>query len=342
MIDILEWCHENLRRINVRDSEIGAECPWCGRSEAFNVNKRTGAFNCYKCSDRLKSKGKDLVGLVAEVEGSTWKAAREKVYGAQFQWTGGDALSELPSLVEEGPDGKDSSRRIWLMLPHCEPVFDESREPQWRFPKKLTQRGITRDVARLYDLRVCHEGRYAQRLIIPVLSLFGRSFTARALLDDREPRYMNPDNAGHSRLLFGWNVIDKDADLVICEGPFDVMRLRVHGVQAVALMGKSLSKDQETTLRMLLPSTSITLMIDPEERHAQYAIARRLSSHFRQIRIAKLPEIDGRPIDPGDSTKEQAEEAMRSSILYEGESSSIDEMIASVKSSMISLMSDDS
>jgi hypothetical protein len=57
---------------------------------------------------------------------------------------------------------------------------------------------------------------------------------------------------------------------------------------------------------------AVTVMLDPEEEVAPYKLAERLSLHFESIYIAKLPKrtADGKKLDPGESTREQAHKAV--------------------------------
>ena len=185
----------------------------------------------------------------------------------------------------------------------------------------------------MYDLRTCAEGLYAGRLIMPMIGPLGRTFTARAM-DGDELRYRNPSDAGHRFAIYGFEQITPGADLVIVEGPFDVLKMRVHGFNVIGLLGKEMSKEQEALIKTLPRATTVTLFIDPEERRAQYKIAKRLADYFEIVLIAKLPQSlgdDGKPIDPGSCTKEQATDAIVKARRYVGASSSISEMSAWVR-----------
>lgn len=336
MLDITEWCTAHLARTRVRDKEIEAECPWCGKFGAFNINRRTGAFRCYKCADREQSYGRTLAPLICKVLEVDWRTARVILAEDEIERWQGDALAELPAAVRAARKGtqiKPKPIRVWHAMPDAEPVFDDSRTPKWRMPRYLKDRGISREVARLYDLRTCFEGLYAGRLIMPMIGPLGRTFTARAM-DGDELRYRNPSDAGHRFAVYGFEQLTPGADLVIVEGPFDVLRMRCHGFNPIGLLGKEMSKEQESLIKTLPRGTTVTLFIDPEERRAQYKIAKRLADHFEVVMIAKLPAIigdDGKLIDPGSCTKEQAIDAVMSARRYIGARTAISEMGAWVR-----------
>lgn len=231
----------------------------------------------------------------------------------------------------------EKEHRVWHPLPPSEPVFEASREPQWRFPKYLKVRGITREIAKRFELRTCLEGLYAGRLIMPMRSSFGRSFTARSMVGD-ELRYKNPGGAGHRFLIYGLEHVRPGADLLLVEGPFDVLKQAVFGMNVVGLLGKEMSSEQEFLLKQLPRETVVTLLLDPEEPRAQYKIAKRLADYFEVVRIAKLPlETDehGDPIDPGSCSLEQAMEAVSSARLWEGRRTAAAEFVQWVRGSTL-------
>lgn len=336
MLDITEWCTANLHRTQVREREIGAECPWCGKFGAFNINRNSGAFRCYKCCDREDSYGRDLARLIAKVLELEIVAANLilRTGDEDERFDGDDAHAELPRIVRERGNKPLPKRiRVWHSLPESEAVYEDARKPQWMFPRYLKERGITREVARLFKLRTCFEGLYAGRLIMPMESPLGKTFTARAM-DGDELRYRNPGDAGHRFMLYGLEHLQPGADLLIVEGPFDVLRQRVHGFQAIGLLGKELSREQEALLKALPRDTCITLMLDPEEFRSQYKIASRLGSHFESIQIAKLPMVlgsDGKPIDPGSCSRKQSHVAIRDAERWRGRRTSVRETVSWVR-----------
>lgn len=126
------------------------------------------------------------------------------------------------------------------------------------------------------------------------------------------PKYLNPPGADHRRLLIGWHVARVTGDIVLCEGPLDAVRLYQHDLSALALGGKELHDEQLAMLRTLPPKAAVTVMLDPEEEVAPFKLAERLSLHFENIYIAKLPlkTKTGKKLDPGESTREQAHKAV--------------------------------
>ena len=339
MINVTNWCTGNLVRTNTKETEIEAECPWCGKFGAFNVNRISGAFRCFKCCDKQDSYGANLARLIAKITDCSLADAFQQLKDGEkiARWAGENAIAELPIAVRMRKLQKQRKPiRVWHDFPASEPVFSDKRDPKWMFPKYLKNRGITREVAKKFGLRTCFEGLYAGRLILPMHSDHGKTFTARAM-DGDDLRYRNPPKAGHRFMVYGLEHVSRFADIVIVEGPFDVLRMHVHGISAIGLLGKEMSAEQDLLMKLTFSrDVCITLLIDPEERRAQYKIARKLSSYFEDVRIAKLPLIsgdDGQPLDPGSCSADQARFAIANARRFVGRSSAIGESVIAVHES---------
>jgi DNA primase len=171
------------------------------------------------------------------------------------------------SELRERLAGTRSSRELRVemvatQLPEeFEPCFDGER---WRVPEYLKARGVSKQAMRDFGLGYCRSGRYASRIVLPVRSLYGRSFTTR-LTTPGEPRYLAGDGAG--RLLFGWDVLKRRHPgtklVVLVEGPFDALAVYDAGLPVLGLMGKELRRSQLEQLGFMGEVTFI-LMLDPE------------------------------------------------------------------------------
>ena len=316
--NIEEYCLDNLDKAKIAGTgQIHATCPWCGKYGSFYVSIKKGHYICHSC----EAKGLHLVGVVAQIEGITWRQAREQIIKSEITFrrheTSESLLEKIRALRPEDDDGYNpENEKVKVKLPDgFNPVYDSKRKDKWMAPLYLAERKIKKSTARAWGMGYCNHGKYSHRLIIPVRCDNGFSFTARGMESDMYPRYLNPPAADNSRLLLGWDQIIKGKDLVLCEGPLDAVRLWQHGIQAVSLMGKVLHPDQIAMLFTLPPDTGITIMLDPEEAEAPYKAALNLICRFDNVYIAKLPM----GVDPGDSTKEQAQTAYDEAKQYTGE-----------------------
>lgn len=323
-VDPSAWIEANLDGVRRRGVSYEADCPFCGKSGHLYVHGEDGHFTCFKCG----AGGRDMVRLVAEVEGVTVAEARRRMFRdtvefkrsrpAEVAQVGG----RLRALLGREPEPPIDTAPPASMVP----VWDGAR---WRMPTYLSERGLTRRLARRYGLGFCgpslcatapsscrfpedtrdcvEQGRcrYANRIVLPYSCPNGRSFTTRAADGETEPKYLNPP-APKGRLLYGWQAAHEGGELVLVEGPFDALRLASHGIASVAVMGLSLGGPQLNLLSQLRLA-SVTLMLDAGVETEAIGMASDLVGSVREVYVARLP--DG--ADPGDSTREQAWAAFR-------------------------------
>jgi len=303
--DIVSYCKNNLNGASVTGSkQITAVCPVCDRWGAFYVDMKTGNYICFKCNFR----GRRAIGLIAEIEQITWQEARSflltKIVKFRRRKTPLTLLDVIKKIGGKEQEFENKCRVECDLPKKMKKIWDGKN---WRFPKYLADRKIERETAKVWNLGYCETGDFAHRLIIPISCPNGYSFTARDLTGRAQPKYKNPPGVSHSRLILGWDYVDPKADVILVEGPFDAIKMWQHGFNALSLLGKNLHKSQ---LRMITshfpPSTSFVIMLDPEEIDAPFNVAKQLGCRYGGIYIAKLPF----GVDPGDSTKEQAANAI--------------------------------
>lgn len=308
------------RSASASGGEITAVCPSCEKYGGFYANPRSGKYVCFKCGFR----GRSAVGIVALLENLTFVEARSFLFRNTIEVRRKSDLFTVAERVRWLRDSKGDNEEL-LDIPFPPGVnlcFDNGR---WRLPSYLKGRKIKSRTAAHWGLGFSDKLYYrfpdadkdtnlSWRLFIPIECPFGRSWTARDTTGERLPRYLNPAGADHRKMLIGWSKIRMTGDLVICEGPMDAIKLWQHDVSAVALGGKELHDEQLAQLVKLPRDTSVTVMLDPEELEAPRKVAARLSVHFSEIYLAKLPE----GVDPGSSTMEQAHSAMESAVRWAG------------------------
>jgi len=189
-------------------------------------------------------------------------------------------------------------------------------DPFWDY---LRQRGYTVKqinwMARAYDLRYALRGPYRYRVIIPVYDPWGRlvSWTGRTILRDEELRYKTlpvesrfEDEtvalAAPGSTLLGMQVltaVEKPRVLVICEGPFDALRVSALGhdlgVYGTCLFGLNVSDDQAAALMRLEHFPRVVMCLDADAQMR----ALRLADRFLPVRVRLVTLPDGVK-DPGD------------------------------------------
>jgi DNA primase len=342
---IFDYLEERLDRFRRSSgNEITGQCPRCGRYGGFYANVVSGKFTCFKCD----WKGRSIIGLVAELESCDWAQAQIYVFRHAVEFRRREDMTSLaeriaalrPHAVKEEPEPP-----VNFELPRdgFRSCYD-ARRKSWKLPRYLKERCIKSATARQWGLGFCRQ-LYLEfpnrekpffirdRLFIPIVCPAGRSWTARDMTGTQEPKYLNPPGADHRRLLIGWNHARLTGDLVIVEGPLDVIKLWQYELAALGLGGKELHDEQLAQLMTLSSETVVTVMLDPEELKARLAVAKRLSVHFKNVYLAELPL----GIDPGAATRSQAYKAVEAATRWTGDRGL--SLVAALKSSRAALKS---
>jgi hypothetical protein len=132
----------------------------------------------------------------------------------------------------------------------------------------LTSRQISlRDVWH-YKLGLSNDPRWYRRVIMPSFDDGGKlNFFIGRNIDrfDKRTKYDNPDD-DKQNIIFNEVNIDWNQRLVICEGPFDIMKC---GDNATALLGSDLSTRSKLFSQILLHGTPIALALDGDMWHTK-------------------------------------------------------------------------
>lgn len=250
------------------------DCPFCGKvgrlyantetgEDSFGKEKPAGRWICFSCG----KKSQWLAVLMSELEGIPHHEARAII----GKWKLSGIKFKRHHRKAPEPVAPKDSALDWL------PAEFESVKDVW--PKYLTRRGISKEVAIQLNLGVCRRHdkcdeckpgggcprNMAHRIILPIECPLGRDFQARAISADLEPRYLSGPNSG--LLLFGWNTIADTNIAVLVEGPFDAIKVIQAGLPSVAMMGKQLRDSQYEMLRK--KRRSYVVMLDPINKDAQ-------------------------------------------------------------------------
>lgn len=330
-IDIENWVNENLQNVEKCGDSYQATCPLCGRDGHFYIHSEEGYWKCFKA--KCDECGNNLIKLIAKINGITVVEARKIAFAKNVK------------LSKHSFDPIISNERLEALKKHHEkeiiknnpppgmiPVWDNEQK-MWRMPNYLLERGITRRLARKLNIGICKENlcsvapkgcifpknnpncvekkrcRYGNRIVLPFVCPNGYSFTTRTTRD-AIPKYLNPPDK-RSRLVYGWELAKKGSDILIVEGPFDVIRLASHGMTAFAIFGLQMSEYQCDLLAKIKPST-ITIMLDSGFEQYANKIASKILNITDNVFIAKLPG----GIDPGESSREIAWKSFRDAEIY--------------------------
>ena len=348
--DIRAYMEEHLVRFHTSaGSELTGVCPspTCRRYGGFYVNADSGAYLCNKCG----LAGRRVASLVAIIEDISEAEANAFIFRQSVEMRRRETTITLVERLHAiRPHAARQEVTPVAFVDDALPdgfrscYASKAGKDVWLLPAYLKERGIKSATARAWGMGFVDKSarhsrdcpgwergqkcaplcsrRYAGRLIIPVDCPNGRSHTARDMLGDQFPKYLNPTGTDFRRLLIGWNLARLTGDIVLCEGPLDAVKLYQHAISALSLGGKELHDEQMSMLMALPTSTAVTIMLDPEEVEAPLKVATRLSVHFTDVYVATLEPIDGPgdrgKLDPGNSTSKEAYTAIDNAVRWTG------------------------
>lgn len=297
MPDVRLWLGDKLRQYASQHGRSGeqlvADCPWpdCGAAARLYVNASDGRWLCYHCG----RKG-GLAKLVAYLQGRT-VAEVEGEIGSPPPVSASALRARLEAAV--------APRDLYRPPPPCPlPGGFRAIGPGVPLPAYLAARQVGYKLARRYGLGVCGAGRYAGRVALPAYQ-HGRVvwWQARATVPGVEPRYLSPQ-APREGVLWGYDQVAGEPEVVLVEGPFDVLRCAVAGVPAVALCGKPIAAAQLSALRRACVRR-VVVMLDPDARRDAACMVARLAGEGVDVALARLDRAD-----PGDSTPGEIRQAV--------------------------------
>jgi DNA primase len=209
---------------------------------------------------------------------------------------------------EAGPAAQEVDTESALAPPNPALDFElQNLDPEHTY---LAERGLTPEIIAQFGLGYCGKGLMRGRIAIPIHNFAGElvAYCGRwpGKPPEDKPKYSLPKDFRKSLELFNahsvWESMEpgdhSSGPLFIVEGYFDCMKLVQAGFpNTVALMGSSLSPQQELIIGELLnESAAIVLLLDEDEagRRARTEIGARLSLRYF-VRAIPLPEEGMQP-----------------------------------------------
>jgi len=290
---------------------LSGPCPIHGGSNPtqFRVSLSKNIWNCFsKCQ-----RGGNALDFIARKEDITIHAAALKA----IEWFDLDA----EAVQGTSGDHKKSAAKRSGAPPSCEHVSQRKKplkqEPTLNKPLKftldklershpyLTERGLTAETIADFEIGYCSKGMMAGRIAIPIRNpagfvvAYGGRFPGSP--PDNTEKYKLPPEFKKSLELFNIDRALKappEDPLIIVEGFFGCIKLHQQGYRkVVALMGSSLSANQEELLKThFVPGSRILIMLDEDEtgQKARQEIAARLAT-FAFVKIHVFDEVGTQP-----------------------------------------------
>jgi DNA primase len=169
----------------------------------------------------------------------------------------------------------------------------------------VINRGLSQRDLWFYRLGASNEARWRRRVIVPSFSQDGtiNHYVARAIDAKRAPKYDGPDNVRSHELIFNELHIDWSNPLVICEGPFDLMKC---GFNATCLLGSSLNESSALFESILMHKTPVLLALDSDMPSKVQQFSRKLAEYDVEVSVVSL----GVKHDPGEMSRQEFQDAV--------------------------------
>mgnify|MGYP003144912515 FL=1 len=297
---------ENIKE-EIRINCIYQDCPNPYKHLYFNTTKGVGF--CHRCN-RVST----IRSLVCHHKGVSLADAEAFILGTGQQ-RAESLVSQMKKLQSSVIKTQEEELDVEISLPEGFTAFSSG---EYKF-SYLDKRGITYDEAITYGMGFCTEGRWKDRLIVPIY-LHGvlRGFVGRSVIDppeylskqgkkiwsriNRYIKVLNPKGFNSSRLLFNYDQITDE--IIITEGIFDALRC---GPKAVALFGKHLSSFQENLIRKK-KLKKLYVMLDSDAHDDAEDMCHRFAATGLEVYLVRLPHGD-----PGSFPRKQLNYYIKSS-----------------------------
>ena len=288
--------HYGITKLRKSGDELRGRCPiHKGEGQdTFHVSVVKNAFHCFSC----KARG-NVLDFVAAMESCS-------VRGAALRLKDWFSIS-MPEASSDSPTQKAVTT---APANHVRAGESTIENKPLRFALKgidhqhsyLQSRGIGIRLAEDFGIGFFSgKGSMHGRIVIPIHDEHGvlLAYAGRAV-DDNEPKYQLPVGFHKSHVLYNLHRSlmrqgEKVTTVVLVEGFFDCMRVHEAGYPCVALMGCSLSKQQE---KLLCDNfTGVVVLLDGDEagRQGTEECLLRLGRNI-WVRAARL-ELGAQPDD---------------------------------------------
>lgn len=309
---------------NVSKSNINIECPFCGNdpSHHLGLSLKKGFWGCWR---NKKHRGKKPHKLIMSLLHVPFEQA------VAIVGTGGRPnLSEFDQAIANlkgNGDGPSVALTVLQMPKEFKPISrDGHGKKYWGY---LTNRGFKKaDISKLcdlYDLRYCQNGKWGHRIIIPVY-MDNRlvCWTSRTISKRESLRYVslttNPIKAKErGDPVSPMNIKDtvlwyddikglRGDTFVLCEGPFDALKVdyygRKNGVRSTCIFSTDMRDSQMLLIDEMAHKFRRKLVLLDQ---GQTSTAMGLVNDLVHLgfEFGNLPQGVG---DPGDMTQKQIEQ----------------------------------
>lgn len=323
--------HYQLGKVREEGNQVLALCPYHEDSNpSFSMQKGTTLFKCWSCQEKgdaikliMDFENVKFPDAITKLAGFVGYNESDE---AQMEYLRNKWLRHHDQHEEQGIKLKRSERLIQLNW-WAKFFFESNFKPSVAY-EYLYSRGFTEEDARKFCLgyydpnakfieEAINQGysreeltiagfysefdgksyeRFKGRLIFPIYNANNEvvAFSGRALTTEQQPKYTATPNSEYYKkglYLYGLQHVDPWSSIVLVEGNLDCIRLRRHGINAVAQLGTALTTEQCSLLSTLSNENGIVLLYDGDDAGRKTTLANILPLYESglDVWVATLP-----------------------------------------------------
>lgn len=173
--------------------------------------------------------------------------------------------------------------------------------------KYATMRGLSEHDMWYFKLGTSNQMKWNRRVLMPSFDAAGNiNYLVGRAIDKGRPRKYDAPDIDKLSVIFNEINVDWTKRLVLCEGPFDLIRC---GDNAVPLLGSDLNEESLLFEKILVNQTPVALALDADMLDTKVPrIARKLQAYGIDVKIVDVSAFG--KSDPGEMTKEEFSKAL--------------------------------
>lgn len=257
--------------------DVSVKCPKCSKpgstKKKLVINLEKGMYHCWVCG----IKGRNVVRVVRMASQSVADHPIFKKWSKSSRSNNDEALDD--DVLEK------------LIIPKGFKLLGDNfnaKDPDIKAAIKYCKsRGLTEREIWHYRLGTCTTSKFRRRVIVPSFQTDGslNYFSARSIDPENKFKYLNA-KVSKKDIIFNEINIDWSTELVLVEGPFDLMKVRSN---AGCLLGSHLPTDSLLFKRIVKSQTPVLLSLDDDAVQKMHKIAKELTSYGVSVRYVTLP-----------------------------------------------------
>jgi DNA primase len=282
--------HFEQTKISKNGTHFLARCLLCGDSKRnpykkrFNLDWNNGVpgYHCWNCG-----KHGNFIEIYSIVKGIAYDDAKKELFQT---WKDTKTVKDDYNRKKRPVDNPKIRKEIdeenfnWII----DRSFSQKTSGTDRYIKALKSFYHIRKIPKKYKLYICYDGRYRNRIIIPI---FNENkdiiyFQARRIPGTMiEPKYDNPATPKELCIL-NRHLFDREKDIIIHEGLIDAFMV---GNQATSCLGKEISKDLLVELLKLTNKNVIVALDNDSEAYKALAKFMKKNKYARKVKYFLYP-----------------------------------------------------